>query len=80
MIAHEFSSIYAQKTAPKQRNGHDCGVFTCQTLEHRGRGVGDGTEGLAGNSFEFQQEHIDDIRKVMIWEIAHAKLRERDSS
>ena len=70
-------TVFAEKTAPKQENGYDCGVFTCQTLEHRGRGVGDGDEGVAGDSFEFQQEHIDDIRNVMVWEIAHAKLRER---
>lgn len=51
---------------PQQDNGFDCGVFTCQFIESLSRGEDD---------FAFTQENMPYLRRRMVWEIAHAKLR-----
>lgn len=56
---------HVQKDAPQQENGYDCGVFTCQFLERLSRGE---------ESFNFTQANMHYLRRLMIWEIGHAKL------
>ncbi|GJE87785.1 Ulp1 protease domain-containing protein [Phanerochaete sordida] len=51
---------------PQQENGYDCGVFTCQFLETLARGE---------ERFAFTQSNMHYLRRRMIWEIGHAKLR-----
>ncbi|KAJ9101474.1 hypothetical protein QFC19_005125 [Naganishia cerealis] len=69
---------YSDPRGPQQLNAHDCGVFTCQTLEHRARGVGDkGDDMNESAAWEFEQKHMDEIRKLMQWELIHAKLAKR---
>ncbi|KII93665.1 hypothetical protein PLICRDRAFT_49686 [Plicaturopsis crispa FD-325 SS-3] len=58
---------YTNEDTPQQENGYDCGVFTCQFLESLSRGL---------EKFPFQQENMEYLRRRMIWEIGHAKLRE----
>ncbi|KAI0695657.1 cysteine proteinase [Cytidiella melzeri] len=52
---------------PQQMNGFDCGVFTCQFLESLSRGE---------EGFAFNQSNMPYLRRRMIWEIGHAKLRD----
>ncbi|KAJ3771523.1 hypothetical protein FB446DRAFT_739961 [Lentinula raphanica] len=54
------------KDTPQQENGYDCGVFTCQFLETLSRGE---------ETFNFSQDDIPYLRRRMIWEIGHSKLR-----
>lgn len=61
------------QASPQQNNGSDCGVFTCQTLEHISRGRDLATEG----GFEFTAENMPFIRRMMIWEIGRGGLMER---
>ncbi|PPQ63528.1 hypothetical protein CVT24_004756 [Panaeolus cyanescens] len=58
---------WAPETTPQQENGFDCGVFTCQIL----RAVSRGDE-----EFAFSQKDMPYLRRRMIWEIGHAKLRD----
>ncbi|KAI0651616.1 cysteine proteinase [Trametes meyenii] len=58
---------YLLPDTPQQENGYDCGVFTCQFLEALSRGEED---------FPFSQTNMPYLRRKMIWEIGHAKLRE----
>ncbi|RDX56113.1 cysteine proteinase [Lentinus brumalis] len=58
---------YVQPETPQQENGYDCGVFTCQFLEALSRGEED---------FRFTQANMPYLRRKMVWEIAHNKLRE----
>ncbi|EKM49025.1 uncharacterized protein PHACADRAFT_107697 [Phanerochaete carnosa HHB-10118-sp] len=51
---------------PQQENGYDCGVFTCQFLETLSRGE---------EKFAFTQTNMHYLRRRMIWEIGHARLR-----
>jgi sentrin-specific protease 1 len=51
---------------PQQENGYDCGVFTCQFFERLSRGE---------EYFNFTQADMPYLRRLMIWEIGHAKLR-----
>ncbi|KZT06770.1 cysteine proteinase [Laetiporus sulphureus 93-53] len=53
--------------APRQNNGFDCGVFTCQVMESLSRDM---------KSFHFRQEHMPYMRRRMIWELGHGKLRD----
>ncbi|KAJ4476722.1 cysteine proteinase [Lentinula aciculospora] len=57
---------YVVKDTPQQENGYDCGVFTCQFLESLSRGE---------ETFNFTQDDIPYLRRRMIWEIGHSKLR-----
>ncbi|KAG5341382.1 hypothetical protein C0989_011093 [Termitomyces sp. Mn162] len=52
---------------PQQENGYDCGVFTCQFLQGLSRG---------DDAIRFTQRDMPALRRRMIWEIAHAKLRD----
>ena len=52
---------------PQQENGYDCGVFTCQFLESLSRGE---------ENFAFAQTNMAYLRRRMIWEIGHARLRD----
>lgn len=54
---------------PQQENGYDCGVFTCQFLQALSRGE---------EAFNFTQKDIPYLRRRMIWEVAHARLRDDD--
>ncbi|KAF9452514.1 cysteine proteinase [Macrolepiota fuliginosa MF-IS2] len=56
-----------QDYAPDQENGYDCGVFTCQFLETLSRGE---------EMFRFTQKDMPYLRRRMIWEIGHTKLRD----
>ncbi|KAJ3551215.1 hypothetical protein NM688_g4829 [Phlebia brevispora] len=58
---------YTLEETPQQENGYDCGVFTCQFLESLSRGE---------ESFAFTQADMPYLRRRMIWEIGHAKLRD----
>ncbi|KAI0343926.1 cysteine proteinase [Trametopsis cervina] len=58
---------YTLEDTPQQENGYDCGVFTCQFLETLSRGE---------DSFAFSQSNMTYLRRRMIWEIGHAKLRD----
>lgn len=58
---------YVLEDVPLQENGYDCGVFTCQFLEALSRGE---------EPFRFQQAHMPYLRRRMVWEIGHAKLRD----
>ncbi|KAF6766191.1 cysteine proteinase [Ephemerocybe angulata] len=57
---------WAPDSTPQQDNGYDCGVFTCQFLESLSRGEDD---------FVFTQEDMPYLRRRMVWEIAHTRLR-----
>ncbi|KAJ7071228.1 cysteine proteinase [Mycena amicta] len=56
---------YMSKDTPRQENGFDCGVFTCQFLESLSRGQ---------ERFNFMQKDIPYLRRRMIWEIGNATL------
>ncbi|CDO72453.1 hypothetical protein BN946_scf184977.g154 [Trametes cinnabarina] len=58
---------YTLPDTPQQENGYDCGVFTCQFLEALSRGEED---------FPFTQDNMPYLRRKMVWEIGHAKLRD----
>ncbi|KAI0359160.1 cysteine proteinase [Trametes cingulata] len=58
---------YILPDTPQQENGYDCGVFTCQFLEALSRGEED---------FPFSQANMPYLRRKMVWEIGHAKLRD----
>ncbi|KAF8203259.1 hypothetical protein BJ912DRAFT_1019020 [Pholiota molesta] len=58
---------WAPDSTPQQENGFDCGVFTCQYMESLSRGE---------EFFNFSQKDMPYLRRRMIWEIAHAKLRD----
>ncbi|KAF8640350.1 hypothetical protein AX17_000021 [Amanita inopinata Kibby_2008] len=58
---------YAPDFTPQQENGYDCGVFTCQFLESLSRGE---------ESFIFTQKDMPYLRRRMIWEIGHVRMRE----
>ncbi|KIM84540.1 hypothetical protein PILCRDRAFT_818108 [Piloderma croceum F 1598] len=57
---------YLLEDTPEQENGYDCGIFTCQFLERISRGE---------ERFNFTQADMPYLRRLMIWEIGHAKLR-----
>lgn len=61
------SHVATLQDTPQQENGYDCGVFTCQFLESLSRGE---------ERFAFTQANMMYIRRRMIWEIGHAKLRD----
>jgi sentrin-specific protease 1 len=52
------------KDCPQQKNGSDCGVFSCQFAEFVSR----------DSSISFEQQHMPYIRRKMIYEIATGKL------
>ncbi|KAL6057979.1 hypothetical protein STEG23_015848 [Scotinomys teguina] len=57
----------SSKTAeeiPQQRNGNDCGVFTCKYADYISR----------GRPFTFSQQDMPLFRKKMVWEILHQRL------
>ncbi|KIY51367.1 cysteine proteinase [Fistulina hepatica ATCC 64428] len=58
---------YSMQDIPQQENGFDCGVFTCQFLEALSRGE---------EQFSFTQEDMPYLRRRMVWEILHARLRD----
>lgn len=60
--------------SPQQDNAHDCGVFSCITLEALARG-----REPTDSEFEFGQDHMEVLRKLMIWEIGHSELVPRDA-
>lgn len=49
---------------PQQKNGSDCGVFSCQFAEFISR----------DSPISFEQQHMPYIRRKMIYEIASGKL------
>ncbi|KAL1915170.1 uncharacterized protein VTP21DRAFT_7651 [Calcarisporiella thermophila] len=55
------------KNIPGQRNGYDCGVFTCTFAEYVSREA----------PFDFDQRHMKYIRRRMIYEIVSCSLMER---
>lgn len=63
---HDLTNTFL-KTTPQQENGFDCGVFTCQILRAVSRG---------DQTFVFSQKDMSYLRRRMIWEIGHAKLRD----
>ncbi|OBZ79009.1 Sentrin-specific protease 1 [Grifola frondosa] len=58
---------YTLSDTPQQENGYDCGVFTCQFLEALSRGE---------EMFPFTQSNMPYLRRRMVWEIGHVKLRD----
>ena len=60
-------SLTPSQDTPQQENGYDCGVFTCQFLESLSRGE---------ESFAFTQANMPYLRRKMVWEIGHVKLRD----
>ena len=52
------------RTVPQQKNGIDCGIFTCQFAEHVAREA----------SISFTQEDIPQIRRNMVWELMTRRL------
>ena len=65
-------TVRIDETAPKQDNGSDCGVFSCQTLEAASRGLDPGS-----GKWEFTCTNMEFMRKMMIWEIAKGTLYTR---
>jgi len=61
-------SDHVNEKTPQQENGYDCGVFTCQFLQALSQGEED--------DFGFSQVDMLYLRRRMIWEIGHAKLRD----
>ncbi|KAF9091385.1 SUMO1 sentrin specific peptidase 1 [Mortierella sp. AD031] len=53
------------KDIPRQRNGYDCGVFTCTFIEFKSRGA---------EEFEFSQDEMPYLRKKMILNIINKSL------
>ncbi|XP_052608848.1 sentrin-specific protease 2-like [Peromyscus californicus insignis] len=49
---------------PQQRNGSDCGMFTCKYADYISR----------GQPLTFSQQHMPLFRKKMVWEILHKRL------
>ncbi|KAM9355451.1 sentrin-specific protease 2 isoform 2-T2 [Pholidichthys leucotaenia] len=49
---------------PQQKNGSDCGVFTCKYADYIAK----------GKPLTFKQCHMPVFRKLMIWEILNQKL------
>ncbi|PCH33418.1 cysteine proteinase [Wolfiporia cocos MD-104 SS10] len=58
---------HTMEDIPLQENAFDCGVFTCQFLEALSRGE---------ETFRFKQIDMPYLRRRMVWEIGHAKLRD----
>lgn len=52
------------RDCPQQKNGSDCGVFSCQFAEFISR----------DSTVSFEQQHMPYIRRKMIYEIAKGKL------
>lgn len=52
------------RDCPMQKNGSDCGVFSCQFAEFIAR----------DSKITFEQQHMPYIRRKMIYEIASGKL------
>ncbi|KAI9632123.1 uncharacterized protein MKK02DRAFT_20970 [Dioszegia hungarica] len=63
---------YLADTTPQQDNGVDCGVFTCQTLEMRSRGLE-----LGAGKWVFGARNMPFLRRMMVYEIAEGKLYKR---
>lgn len=57
-------SIVYPKDIPRQRNGYDCGVFTCKNAECLSR----------SDSINFTQKETPHIREVMMYELYKGKL------
>lgn len=53
------------KDYPQQKNGYDCGVFMCKTIQYLSQGF---------SVFSFTQEHITVYRRQMALELAENKL------
>ncbi|GJJ74528.1 sentrin-specific protease 1 [Entomortierella parvispora] len=53
------------KNIPKQRNGFDCGVFTCTFIECKSRGM---------DKFVFSQKDMEALRKHMVLSILNQSL------
>jgi Ulp1 family protease len=53
-----------KQNIPSQKNGYDCGVFTCIFAEYSSR----------EEEFDFSQAHMKYLRNRMIYEIVNAKL------
>jgi sentrin-specific protease 1 len=60
------------KKAPRQNNGSDCGVFSCQTLELVARGSDPIDKG-----FEFSAVNMPYFRQLMLLEITQGRLKHR---
>lgn len=60
---HEWED-YVPNDSPLQRNGYDCGVFTCKTVEVLSR---DGP-------LTFSQKDMKILRQRMLFEILQGKL------
>lgn len=52
------------RDCPQQKNGSDCGVFSCQFAEFISR----------DSQVSFEQQHMQYFRRKMIYEIATGKL------
>jgi Ulp1 family protease len=55
-----LSDIVVDEKTPKQKNGWDCGVFTCITAERLTGEVG---------RMNYGQDHMDRLREYMVAEI-----------
>ncbi|KAF9183152.1 SUMO1 sentrin specific peptidase 1 [Haplosporangium sp. Z 767] len=53
------------KDIPRQKNGFDCGVFTCTFIEFKSRGV---------ESFDFSQQNMPYLRKKIVLSIINKSL------
>ncbi|KAG0288402.1 SUMO1 sentrin specific peptidase 1 [Linnemannia gamsii] len=53
------------KDIPRQRNGYDCGVFTCTFIEFKSRGA---------EKFEFSQDEMPYLRKKIVLNIINKSL------
>ncbi|KAF9912694.1 SUMO1 sentrin specific peptidase 1 [Linnemannia zychae] len=53
------------KDIPRQRNGYDCGVFTCTFIEFKSRGV---------ETFDFSQDDMTYLRKKLVLNIINKSL------
>ena len=60
-------TIQRAQSIPRQFNGLDCGVFTCQYGERLARGA----------YMEFKQADMPNMRWKMIWEILYATIKPR---
>ena len=66
-------TLRVDSSAPRQDNGVDCGVFSCQTLEAVSRGL----DLAGGGAWEFDHGNMRFMRRMMVWEIAQGQLYKR---
>ncbi|CAJ0936290.1 unnamed protein product, partial [Mesorhabditis belari] len=66
MAGYSDSDQFFRQDCPQQKNGYDCGVFSCLFAEYASRQA----------DLTFTQADINYYRKRMVWEICNANMLE----